>query len=152
MKIVHYKANAPWIGNMVCPACQRLTPAWQSSGMSECFPHFYCDTCSNAINREQDKALVYSTEPTQALLDEIAATLPDCPCGGHFKPGANPKCPHCNAEYTHQWNPVQRLTVPHLILIDDACLVRDRLFSYQICIGSKLKYWLRVVRNTLRFR
>ncbi|MED8399210.1 hypothetical protein Q5492_23880, partial [Escherichia coli] len=34
MKIVHYEANAPWIGRMKCPnpKCGKETPAWQSSG------------------------------------------------------------------------------------------------------------------------
>lgn len=149
MKIVHYASNAPWVGNMQCPSCAKLTPAWQSSGMSESFPHFYCDKCSNVIHREQDKELVYPVEPTQELLDKIAATLPDCPCGGHFRPGANPKCPNCNVEYAHQWNPVQRLTVPFLILLDGSCLIRDRLYSYEVCIGSKPKYWFRFLKKAL---
>lgn len=149
MRVVYYAPNAPWVGSMKCPACEHLTPAWQSSGMSESFPHFYCDTCSNVIHREQDKALVYRAEPSQQLLDAIVRSLPDCPCGGHFRPGANPKCPHCNAEYVHHMDPVRRLTVPHMVLIDGAYLIRDRLYSYQISIGSRLKYWLRVLRNTL---
>lgn len=149
MKVVHYASNSPWVGDMKCPSCNSLTRAWQSSGMSESFPHFYCDTCSNVIHREQDKELVYPNEPSQQLLDRIAATLPSCPCGGFFKPGANPKCPNCRAEYTHHWNPVQRLIAPHIVLVDGACLIRDRLYSYQISIGALPKYWLRVLRNAL---
>jgi hypothetical protein len=152
MKIVHYASNSPWIGNMKCPCCSRLTPAWQSSGMSESFPHFYCSSCSNVIHREQDKELVYPVEPTQELLEKISATLSQCPCGGQFKPGANPKCPHCNSDFAHHWDLVQRLTVPHLILLDGSCLIRDRLYSYQISIGSKAKYWFQVVRNALTRR
>jgi hypothetical protein len=150
MRTVHYGSKAPWVGAMSCPSCHRLTAAWQSSGMSESFPHFYCDTCSNVIHRESDKDLVYRAEATQELLDTIAGSLPDCPCGGHFKPGANPKCPHCNAEYAHQWDPVERLLVPHMILLDGACLVRDRLYSYQISIGPRVKYWLRAMANAFR--
>ncbi|HGF9266381.1 TPA: hypothetical protein ACJEST_005746, partial [Klebsiella pneumoniae] len=79
MKIVHYEANAPWIGRMKCPnpKCGKETPAWQSSGMSDSCPHFFCDTCSNVIHREQDHALLYENEINQELLDRIAATLPD---------------------------------------------------------------------------
>ena len=150
MKVVHYASDAPWVGNMKCPACERLTPAWQSSGMSESFPHFYCDTCSNVIHREHDKKLVYPVEPSQQLLDRIAATLPQCPCGGHFKPGANPKCPHCHAEYAHHWEPVQRLISPHMVLLDCSILIRDRLYSYQFSIGGKPKYWLRILQQVLR--
>lgn len=149
MKVVYYAAIAPWVGSMKCPSCARLTPAWQSSGMSECFPHFHCDTCSNVVHREQDKELVYQSEPTQELLDRIVATLPKCPCGGQFRPGANPKCPHCRTEFTPQWNPVQRLVASQMVLLDGVCLIRDRLFSYQISIGSKPKYWLRTLRNVL---
>lgn len=145
MKVVHYAADAPWIGSMKCPACTRLTPAWQSSGMSESFPHFYCDTCSNVINRQRDKDQVYTQTPTPELLKYIVDTLPDCPCGGHFKADTNPKCPHCRADYSHHWDAVKRLTLGQMILIDGATLVRDDLYSYQISIGSKWKYWLRVV-------
>ncbi|AEG92492.1 conserved hypothetical protein [Ramlibacter tataouinensis TTB310] len=149
MEVVHYATDSPCVGNMKCLACERVTPAWQSSGMGESFPHFYCDTCSSVIHREQDKELVDPVEPSQQLLDQIATALPNCPCGGRFRPGANPKCPHCRAEYKHPWSPVQRLTLPHVILLDGACLIRDRLYSYQVSIGSKAKYWLRVVRRAL---
>ena len=152
MRTVHYALNAPWVGSMPCPSCRRLTPAWQSSGMSESFPHFYCDTCSNAIHRESDKALVYPAEPSQELLDRIAATLPQCLCGGQFRPGANPKCPHCKADYAHHWDPVRRLIAPQMVLLDGAYLIRDRLYSYQVSIGSRLKYWFRAAANAMRSR
>ncbi|MGR9099767.1 MAG: hypothetical protein ACU826_04295 [Gammaproteobacteria bacterium] len=149
MKVVYYAIDAPWVGKMKCPSCKRLTPVWRSSGMSENFPHFYCDTCSNAIHREADKALVYRSETSPDLLETIAASLPQCPCGGRFKPGANPKCPHCRAEYVHRSAPVKRLEDPNLILLDGACLIRDRLYPYQVSIGSKPKYWLRMLKNML---
>ena len=152
MKVVYYKSDAPWVGSMKCPECARLTPAWQSSGMSESFPHFYCDTCSSVLHRESDKELVYSAEPTQELLNRIAQILPACMCGGQFRPGANPKCPHCRAEYAHEWDPVKRLTLPFMILLDGSFLIRDRLYSYQVSIGSRLKYWARVARNALTAR
>jgi transposase-like protein len=151
MKVIHYKSDDPWIGTLKCPACDNLTPAWQSSGTSESFPHFYCDTCSNVIHREEDKALVYSAEPSQELLEFIAQSLPACPCGGQFKPNTDPKCVSCNSKFTHQNSAVQRLTLPNLILIDGACLIRDSLFSYQISIGSKLKFWLRVLKNSIQY-
>lgn len=152
MKVVHYKSDAPWVGSMKCTSCEVCAPAWQSSGMSESFPHFYCDTCSNVLHRERDKERVYPVEPSQQLLDEIAATLPGCPCGGQFKPGTNPKCPNCRAEYKHHWDPVRRLVEPHMIILDGACLIRDRLYSYRVCIGSKPKYWLSILRSALTSR
>lgn len=117
------------------PKCGKETPAWQSSGMSDSCPHFFCDTCSNVIHREQDHALLYENEINQELLDRIAATLPDCPCGGRFVPGANPKCPSCKTEYVHQWDAVKRLNVPFMPILDGSCLIRDRLYSYEVCIG-----------------
>lgn len=151
MKIVHYESNAPWVGKMKCPnpKCGKETPAWQSSGMSDSCPHFFCDTCSNVIHREQDHALLYEHEANQELLEQIAATLPNCPCGGRFVPGANPKCPSCKTEYAHQWDAVKRLNVAFMPILDGSCLIRDRLYSYEVCIGSKPKYWWRLFAKAL---
>lgn len=140
MKIIHYTADSRWVGKIKCAACGYETPAWQSSGMSDNYPHFYCDSCSNVIHRESDKESVYKSELTQELLDNISASLPSCPCGGKFRPGMNPKCPKCHTEFPIQSEPVQRLTDPHMILLDGACLIRDRLYSYQVSIGSRLTY------------
>jgi len=91
MKVIHYESNARWVSRIKCPNCAKETFAWRSSGMSERFPHFYCNRCSNVLHREIDKKLVYQNEAKQELLDKIAATLPPCPCGGKFEAGANPK-------------------------------------------------------------
>ncbi|ARX12305.1 hypothetical protein CDN93_10830 [Escherichia coli] len=32
---------------------------------------------------------------------------------------------------------------------NDSCLIRDRLYSHEVCIGSKPKYWWRLLTNTL---
>jgi hypothetical protein len=118
---------------MKCPYCQKRTPAWRSSGMSESRPHFYCDRCSNVICRTSDGMLVL--EPlTQELLDRIAATLPDCPCGGRFRPGASPKCHHCGREMLHQADPVRRLHDPYLIVVDGACVFSDQNEPYRVRI------------------
>ena len=93
--------------------------------MSDCCPHFYCDRCSNAIQREADKKLIWD-EQSSELLARIAASLPACPCGGRFIPGANPKCPKCRAEFKHQDEPVRRLVDPHVILVDGAAFFGDR--------------------------
>jgi len=44
---------------------------------------------------------------------------------------------------------VRRLVEPHMILLDGSCLIRDRLYSYEVCIGSKRKYWMRRLRSFL---
>ena len=103
--------------------------------MSQSFPHFYCNKCSNAIMRDSDQALVYKSEPSQELLNRISETLPDCSCGGHFMPGTNPKCPSCGFEFAHSADPVSRLTDPQVILINGASLFGDpEKEPYQVVI------------------
>lgn len=125
MKIVRYSTRDQWVGTMKCPCCSYVVRAWRSSGMSDIAPHFYCDQCSNAIHREADKEASWERQ-TEEILNDIATKLPDCPCGGRFRPGANPKCPKCNEEFRHSDSPLQRLTDPHVILIDGACFYSDR--------------------------
>jgi hypothetical protein len=138
MKIVRYPTTNQWVGTMACPACHHVVRAWRSSGMSECFPHFYCNRCSNAIHRLADQKQVWSVPPSSEILERIAATLPDCSCGGHFKPGANPKCPACGAEFAHQQDAVRRLTDPNVILIHGACLFSDERAPYQVEIVDEI--------------
>lgn len=133
MKVVEYKRSLQWVGDLQCPQCNRLTPAWRSSGMSDCFPHFYCDRCSNVIHRASDQDLVWG-EKSQELLDQIAASLPDCPCGGRFAPDNNPKCVHCGSQLKHQKDAVTRLHDPHMIVVDGACV-----------FGGKEPYTIRIV-------
>ena len=135
MKTVRYRPDDPHVGEFQCPGCQTQTWAWRSSGMSASYPHFYCDRCSNAILRASDQDLLHAEADRAALLEQIAATLPACPCGGRFRPGTNPKCPHCGFEFTHSGDPVQRLTDPHVILIHGACLFGDPDWTpYQVRI------------------
>ena len=102
--------------------------------MSDCWPHFYCDTCSNAFYRAEDKDLAWN-ERNETVVKTLAETLPFCPCGGRFRPGANPKCPSCRADFSHQHDPVQRLTDPCVIVMDGACLFGvDE--PYQVAIDS----------------
>ncbi len=124
MKTVTYDTSLQWVGTMRCPQCHNITRAWQSSGMSQCFPHFYCNECSNVIHRGDDQTIVWK-DRSQELLDEIAATLPDCPCGGHFTSGANPKCAHCGSEFPHQDDAVTRLHDGRMIAVDGACVFTD---------------------------
>lgn len=102
--------------------------------MSDLWPHFYCDRCSNAIHSEADKQIAWS-EQTSEVVQRIAAALPACPCGGHFKPGANPKCPACGAEFAHQNDVVRRLTDPCVILIHGACFFSDQHSPHRVEIG-----------------
>jgi hypothetical protein len=101
--------------------------------MSQCFPHFYCTDCSNVIRRIEDQKLVWD-EKTRLHVRQIAATLPACPCGGRFQPGANPKCPHCCAEYANDADPRDRLWDPYMIVMDGACVFSDEHEPYQLRI------------------
>lgn len=133
MEVVEYPRSLQWVGDMKCPRCERLTPAWRSSGMSDACPHFYCDRCSNVILREADRELAYNNA-SREVLDKIAATLPSCPCGGRFRPGTNPKCRYCGSEMPNSWDVVQRLHDPNMIVIDGACVFSDRKPPYCVKI------------------
>ena len=133
MKIIEYERSLQWVGDLRCPACQGLTPAWRSSGMSECFPHFFCTDCSNVILRQADKELVWEAA-TPELLAQIAATLPACPCGGRFAPGAGPKCGHCRQQFPLVANPVAYLHNPNMVLVDGAVRFSDVSPPYQVRI------------------
>ena len=135
MEVIHYEKDAPWVGSFECPQCKEITYAWKASGMSESCPHFYCNSCSNALVREQDKDLLYKLGVSEELLKKLIPALPDCDCGGKFEPGMNPKCPSCSFEFKHQDDPIATLGDPHVILINGAVLYRDVLNDYQIEIG-----------------
>ena len=136
MKIVEYDRTNRWVGDLRCPHCQQLTPAWRSSGMSECFPHFFCTDCSNVILRGVDKELVWEAA-TPALLAQIAATLPACACGGHFAPGAGPKCAHCHYEIPVVADPVKYLHSPNMIVVDGAVVYHEDGPAHQVRIVEK---------------
>lgn len=132
METVKYNRSLQWVGDLHCPECRKLTPAWRSSGMSQCYPHFYCDKCSNVIHRVCDQAKVYNVKGSQGLVSEIAGTLPDCPCGGRFTPGANPKCSHCGAAIPHSQDAVTRLHDPNMIVVHGGCVFSDKRPAYRV--------------------
>ncbi|HEV7278637.1 MAG TPA: hypothetical protein VGN57_00370 [Pirellulaceae bacterium] len=101
--------------------------------MSDCFPHFFCDRCSNVIHRDYDQYLVWY-DATQKLLDEISGTLPECPCGGRFAPGGGPKCRRCGAEFENQDDPIRRLHDPFMFVVDGACVFSDGGKLYRVKI------------------
>ena len=145
VKVVDYKQS----GAMRCRKCHGITPAWRSSGMSGCCPHFYCDTCSNVILRQSDRKLIYSNEASQKLVDKIAQTLPQCSCGGQFVPGSDPKCSLCNEIMANSWDVVRRLSDPNMILIGGVCVFSDEKPPYQVEIQSTQIGWLGLqVRNS----
>ena len=109
-----------------CGSCKTPVRFYRFGGMSELYPHFYCDSCSNLFFSEAHHARVLNAPPDASLLESVAATLPACPCGGRFRPGENPKCPNCGVELKHQLDPVARLTDPFGVLLSNASLCRPR--------------------------
>jgi len=135
MEIVEYdRAANQWVGDLHCPFCDGLTPGWRSSGMSDCFPHFFCNSCSNVIHRHQDQVLVYNNEKSIELLNQIASTLPNCPCGGMFSPNSGPNCSHCDKQIPLVADAVAYLHNPNMVVVDGACAYSDRSEPYQVRI------------------
>jgi hypothetical protein len=133
MKVVEYDKSLQWVGDLKCNPCDGLTPAFRSSGMSDCFSHFFCDTCSNVIHREADKSLMWGGK-SQEILNQISKTLPKCNCGGQFAASCGPKCKHCNSEIEVVNNAVDYLHNPNIIVIDGACAFSDEREPYIVHI------------------
>ncbi len=101
---------------MDCPECNVSTPVWQSSGMSECYPHFYCDRCSNAIHWEHGKDHLLDKGSAEEALKIITSELPKCDCGGQFSPGQAPKC-KCGYVFYFKADPIERLSEPNVLIL-----------------------------------
>jgi hypothetical protein len=114
------------VASISCPQCRHSVRYYHFSGMGDMAPHFYCDRCSNLYYSESHHKRIWGKKPTQSLLLEIETTLPICPCGGKFRPGQNPKCPHCGFEFKHKSNPVERLTDPYAILLENAWVISPK--------------------------
>jgi hypothetical protein len=84
--------------------------------MADLVPHFYCDRCSNCYHDEHHKELMYEHEVTTQLLDQISNDLPECDCGGNFRPGQSPKCPHCDHKLNKIDDPLANMKYPYVIL------------------------------------
>lgn len=85
-------------GKGVCEHCHNTFEYWLCHcGMGEC-GYAYCDSCGRtAILSEWDKRRPQLRDcPGQR---EICAAMEryllPCACGGSFKKGATPRCPHC---------------------------------------------------------
>jgi hypothetical protein len=114
-----------------CPHCKGIVEFYHYSGMGDLVPHFYCDTCSNILFREEDHHKVRDREITIELLNELSENLPACPCGGQFSPEASPKCPHCKREIKHQETPLKMLSDPYAIQIKGARLLKPKKPIYK---------------------
>lgn len=107
--------------------------------MSDSSPHFYCTRCSNVIVRRRDQERLRREGPSEELLQQIAAELPMCPCGGRFAPGSNPKCPVCGGAFADQREPLIRLSELSMIVVCGACVFgddSDGRDAYRVLIGD----------------
>jgi hypothetical protein len=112
-----------------CPYCEKDIRYWRSSGMSQSFPHFYCNRCTNVLFRESDHEKIWANEISKSLsseniLREIVDSLPSCSCGGQFTADASPRCPHCKTEISGEGSSLKRLSDPFLIKIEGATVRR----------------------------
>ena len=107
-----------------CPSCTGSVRYYRFGGMAEMYPHFYCDACSNVYYNSAHRELVRTRPNDTALLEQVTADLPPCPCGGRFQLGSNPKCPNCRTELAHQHEPILRLSDALPVLVDGAELCR----------------------------
>ena len=114
-----------------CPHCNGVVEFYHYSGMGDLVPHFYCDTCSNILFREEDHHKIRDREISTELLNELSENLPACPCGGQFNSEASPKCPHCKREVKHQEAPLKMLTDPYAIQIKGASLLKPKKSIYK---------------------
>ena len=101
--------------------------------MSNCFPHFYCDSCSNVIHRQSDQKLVWDAK-SEEILRKISESLPDCSCGGHFAPGCGPKCLHCHSQIPIVKDAVEYLHHPNMIVLDGSVVFSDINEPYMVKI------------------
>lgn len=117
----------PYTAQTHCPTCAASIEYWHTSGMSECYPHFYCDTCSNVLWRKQDYNIIRPGHVNaEGAISQIIASLPKCKCGGHFTLDAGPKCPACGHEFKQQVANVElRATEPSAILIQGAEMLTE---------------------------
>ena len=122
------KDKRPFTSYAQCPGCAARIEYWRTSGMSECYPHFYCNTCSNILWRKRDYTILRDekTDVRTAIL-QIVKTLPKCKCGGNFTLEAEPKCPFCGRELLgrQQISLELRAEEPHALLTEGAEMLTE---------------------------
>jgi hypothetical protein len=67
----------------------------------------YCDRCGSLATLSYSNHEVAGLPTLSARFREMDAEwehfLRPCPCGGHFKKGASPRCPYCRAELSAEY-------------------------------------------------
>jgi hypothetical protein len=67
------------------------------SGFSDS-SYAYCDSCGMTalLGLYKTPKIDIKIEPHQAIAPEIEPFLQECSCGGRFRNGTTPRCPHCH--------------------------------------------------------
>ena len=93
---------------ITCPHCGKIIELQQQylyhAGFSN-LGFLYCDTCSNILEfgsyNPNYETIVGNKHPwvlTPEEKTELESHLAPCPCGGHFKFNAYPRCPFCGED------------------------------------------------------
>lgn len=81
-----------------CEHCQREFGYWLAHcGFGDCV-YAYCDSCGKtAILSMWDKRMpkLPNCPGQQGMCAEMKRHVQSCDCGGSFRRGATPRCPHC---------------------------------------------------------
>ncbi len=116
-------SKRPYTHRKPCPKCGKTIEYWWTSGMSECFPHFYCEDCGSPIWREQDRRALWNDRSLERLKRDVAKifeSLPPCHCGGRYTLDAGPRCPHCREEFPEELPFKERVYSPYITLLTGA--------------------------------
>ena len=116
----------PHTHKKACMGCKKTIEYWWTSGMSECFPHFYCENCGNPIWRMKDKLRIQELKDEIEIRKEINAILielPKCICGGSFTLEAGSRCVHCGKEYVEEETLKNRIFNPYIMLLTGASML-----------------------------
>jgi transposase-like protein len=108
-----------------CQNCKQEVFVYRFGGMSDVFPHFYCDSCSNVFFSKRYRNLLMKEKLSEKIANEIFSSLPHCSCGGFFSKDAYPKCPHCTYKLLDIFDPIARLSDPHAIILKHAYLMTE---------------------------
>jgi hypothetical protein len=94
-----------------CEHCQKSFPYRLIHNGFNDSAYAYCDTCGVVTMLDGWKLPKGITfEIYQVIPPEIEPLLSPCECGGHFRKGASPRCPHCQKELSpiHAGNWIER--------------------------------------------
>ena len=118
----------PYTHKQPCPECGQTIEYWWTSGMSECFPHFYCNECGSAIWRIRDQKRIWYLKKENDIKDTIKSILedlPQCTCGGKFTLEARPICFHCGCKFAEKQTFNNRVFNPNIMLLTGASMMTE---------------------------